>query len=105
DTAIPRSKFLFSTMLSSSKIKRRNGGWFSIARITAQAIITEGEGAFLPFFFLAASRVLRIASQRASICRLAGITRESFRVIVGERAGSICLWWRASRLPSGDVAA
>ena len=30
-----------------------------------------------------------MASQRASICRLAGITRLSLRVIVGESAGSI----------------
>ena len=50
--------------------------------------MTDGEGAFGPFFFFAASRALRIASQRASICRLAGITRLSLRVMVGESAGS-----------------
>src|SRR5690349_2295668 len=76
-------------MLSSSKIKRRNGACFSIARTTAHAIMTEGDGASLPFFFFAASRALRSESHRASIWRFAGITRESFRVMVGERAGSI----------------
>ena len=50
--------------------------------------MTEGEGAFLPSLFLAASRALRIASQRASICRFAGTTRPSLRVIVAESAGS-----------------
>jgi len=50
--------------------------------------MTDGDGAFRPFFFFAASRALRIASQRASICRLAGMTRLSLRVMVGESAGS-----------------
>src|SRR5438128_12680536 len=76
-------------MLSSSRIKRRNGACFSIARTTAHAIMTEGEGASLPFFLFAASRAFRIESQRASICKLAEITRLSLRVIVGESAGSM----------------
>ena len=50
--------------------------------------MTEGEGAFFPSLFLAVSRALRMASQRASICRFAGTTRPSLRVIVGESAGS-----------------
>ena len=50
--------------------------------------MTEGEGAFLPSLFFAASRASRIASQRASICRFAGTTRPSLRVIVAESAGS-----------------
>src|SRR5438045_9482215 len=60
-----------------------------MARTTAHAIMTDGDGAFRPFFFFAASRALRIASQRAPICRLAGMTRLSLRVTVGESAGSI----------------
>ena len=60
-----------------------------MARTTDQAIITEGEGAFSGSFFFAVPRATRIASQRASICKLAGMTRLSFRVIVGESAGSI----------------
>src|SRR6266571_1850960 len=60
-----------------------------MARTTDHATITEGEGAPSGSFFFAVSRAPRIASQRASICRLAGMTRLSFRVIVGESAGSI----------------
>src|SRR5205807_4842960 len=60
-----------------------------MARTTDHATITEGEGAPSGSFFFAASRASRIASQRASICKLAGMTRLSFRVIVGESAGSI----------------
>src|SRR5207249_7949228 len=86
----------FSMIWSFSRINRRNGACFSMARTTAHAIITEGEGAFFPFFFLAVSRALRIASQRASICKLAGITWLSLRMIVGERAGAILVYERVS---------
>ena len=87
-TATPRSKSSFSMMRSSSSIRLRNGACFSIALTTAHATMTEGEGASLPSLFLAASRASRIASQRASICKLAGTTRPSLRVIVAESAGS-----------------
>src|SRR6476620_453195 len=60
-----------------------------MARTTAHAIITEGEGACSRSVFFSAWRASRIDSQRASIWRLAGITRFSLRVIVGESAGSI----------------
>src|ERR1051326_3162323 len=76
---------------SSSRINRRKGAWFSIARTTDHAIITEGEGACFGLVSLAASRARRTASQRASICRFAEITWLSLRVIVGESAGSIAV--------------
>src|SRR5436190_24177743 len=88
-------------------MRRRKGGCFSMARTTAHAIITEGEGACFPFFLLAASRAVRTASHRVSICKLAGITRQSLRVIVGESAGSIAVagvvdpTWVISRLDIG----
>ena len=54
----------------------------------ARFIMTLGDGAESPEDFLADSRALRNASHRASSCKLAGITRDNFRVIVGESAGS-----------------
>src|SRR5712692_8848791 len=75
-------------MRAPSRIKRRKGEGFSIARATAHAIMREGEGAFLPFCLFATSRALRMESQRASICKFAGMTRLSLRVMVGESAGS-----------------
>src|SRR5207253_4294827 len=59
-----------------------------MALTTAHAIITLGDGADSRLDFLAESRAFRIAAHFASICRFAGITRESLRVIVGDKAGS-----------------
>src|SRR5205823_801144 len=79
---------------------RRNGACFSIALTTAHAIIALGEGAAFSFDFLAESRAFRITVHSASICRFAGITRESLRVIVGDNAGS-----QVRRLIAGSAAA
>src|SRR4029077_10226509 len=76
----------------------------SIARTTDHAIIKEGEGALFPFFCFAASRALRRESQRASICRFAGMTRLSLRVIVGESAGSRVVAAVVGRGLVGDVS-
>src|SRR5436853_163690 len=51
---------------------RRNGACFSIAFTTAQAIITEGDAAFLPSFFFAAWLALRIANFYLPLAHPAG---------------------------------